>query len=195
MKPVFNETGLATTPGNIKVFYYSQSTGEYTGESDEYINIGVSLPANATDLPPGGHTTGYVSVFKDGGWQSLEDHRGETVYAIANAEKTTVDYIGNIKPGFTTAPPKTPYDKWDGAAWVTDIEAKHQAEIAEAEAKKSALLSEADAVTADWRTELALGIISDQDRAKLIEWMAYIKAIKAVDTGMAPNVLFPKKPE
>ncbi|EPH3079578.1 tail fiber assembly protein, partial [Citrobacter freundii] len=33
---------------------------------------------------------------------------------------------------------------------------------------------------ADWRTELALGDISDDDRIKLSAWMAYKRAVKAV---------------
>ncbi|WP_341535898.1 tail fiber assembly protein [Edwardsiella tarda] len=57
------------------------------------------------------------------------------------------------------------------------------------------LLDEANTITADWRTELVLGIISDGDKAKLTAWMEYIKAVKAVDTSTAPNVAWPLKPE
>ncbi|HDT4530911.1 TPA: tail fiber assembly protein, partial [Enterobacter chengduensis] len=44
MKPVFDKDGLATEPGNIRCFYYNPETGEYSGWSDEYINLGVSMP-------------------------------------------------------------------------------------------------------------------------------------------------------
>ncbi|UCQ53273.1 tail fiber assembly protein [Edwardsiella tarda] len=67
--------------------------------------------------------------------------------------------------------------------------------IERAESHKKYLLDEANTITADWRTELALGIISDGDKAKLTAWMEYIKAVKAVDTSTVPNVAWPLKPE
>ena len=35
MKPVFNENGLATVPGDMRCFYYDAETYEYTGWSDD----------------------------------------------------------------------------------------------------------------------------------------------------------------
>lgn len=66
--------------------------------------------------------------------------------------------------------------------------------ISEAESTKAALLSTAGNVTADWRTELELGIISDDDRAILTEWMIYIRSVKAVDTSTAPDITWPQTP-
>ncbi|MDS0578198.1 tail fiber assembly protein [Escherichia coli] len=40
-----------------------------------------------------------------------------------------------------------------------------------------------------------LGDISDEDKAKLSEWMAHKKAVKAVDTSTAPDVIWPEQPE
>lgn len=31
MKPVFDENGLATVPGDMRCFYYDAETSEYTG--------------------------------------------------------------------------------------------------------------------------------------------------------------------
>ncbi|MHA8184486.1 tail fiber assembly protein [Escherichia coli] len=33
----------------------------------------------------------------------------------------------------------------------------------------------------DWRTELQLGTISDEDRAALTQWMAYISQVKKME--------------
>jgi len=52
---------------------------------------------------------------------------------------------------------------------------------AEGEAQRQNLLSAANAATADWRTELQLDVISEADKASLLKWMAYIKALKALD--------------
>lgn len=63
-----------------------------------------------------------------------------------------------------------------------------------AEIKRQTLLAEANTITADWRTELVLGIIDDADKEKLTEWMQYIKAIKAVDTSSPSDIIWPVKP-
>jgi len=51
---------------------------------------------------------------------------------------------------------------------------------AEAEAKRAILLAEAATETADWRIELQLDVISDEDKDLLIDWMAYTKLLKAL---------------
>ncbi|ENK2952939.1 tail fiber assembly protein, partial [Escherichia coli] len=63
MKPVFDENGLATVPGDMRCFYYDAETSEYTGWSDEYINTGVSMPACSTGIDPGEYIPGKVAVF------------------------------------------------------------------------------------------------------------------------------------
>ncbi|EOF5167181.1 hypothetical protein ACK1DB_004098 [Salmonella enterica] len=99
MEPVFNENGLATEPGDIRCFYYDAVTAEYTGWSDEFINVGVSMPGHSTDKDPGEEVSGEVAVFSDGAWKQEEDHRGETVYSTENGEASVVDYIGPVRDG------------------------------------------------------------------------------------------------
>lgn len=67
--------------------------------------------------------------------------------------------------------------------------------IAQAENQRAQLLATADDVTADWRVELMLGDISDEDKSKLSAWMDYKKEVKAVDTSTAPDVSWPAQPE
>ncbi|EAR4688858.1 tail fiber assembly protein [Salmonella enterica] len=52
---------------------------------------------------------------------------------------------------------------------------------AKAEVARQKLLNDANSTIADWRTELALGEISDDNKASLTKWMSYIKALKALD--------------
>lgn len=194
MKPVFGENGLATEPGEVRCFYYDVVTAEYTGWSDEYINVGVSMPGHSTDIDPGNEVAGKVALFGNGQWVLDEDHRGETVYSTANASASTVDYIGPVNDGFTTIPPSGPYDKWDGEKWVTDTDAQHAADVKAAEQQKAALLTEAQETISFWQTELQLGIISDEDKSSLIAWVQYIKAVQAVDTSKAPDITWPEQP-
>jgi hypothetical protein len=52
---------------------------------------------------------------------------------------------------------------------------------ARAEQQRTDLLTTANSMTADWRTELELGVISDLDRSALVMWMAYISELKSLD--------------
>ncbi|WP_283648017.1 tail fiber assembly protein [Hafnia paralvei] len=74
-------------------------------------------------------------------------------------------------------------------------EKSHEQLVIEAEQQKAALLAEAQATISFWQTELQLGIISDDDKASLIAWIGYIKAVTATDTSTAPDVIWPEPPE
>ncbi|ENB2832013.1 tail fiber assembly protein [Salmonella enterica subsp. enterica serovar Newport] len=194
MKPVFDKNGLATEPGEIRCFYYDAVTGEYTGWSDEYINTGVSMPGHSTDADPGDKMKGKVAVFNNGAWGQEEDHRGEIVYSATDRIPSIIDYIGPVHEGYTAIAPSGTFDKWDGEKWVTDTDAQHAADVKGAEQQKTALLTEAQETISFWQTELQLGIISDEDKASLIAWMNYIKAVQAVDTSKAPDITWPDIP-
>ncbi|WP_336212022.1 tail fiber assembly protein [Enterobacter sp. P82] len=50
-----------------------------------------------------------------------------------------------------------------------------------AEDQRQVLLSESYGEIDNWKIELQLGTITEDDRASLTEWMAYIKKLKAMD--------------
>lgn len=52
---------------------------------------------------------------------------------------------------------------------------------AKAETTRQKLLDGANSTIADWRTELALGEINDDDKANLTQWIAYIRKLKTLD--------------
>lgn len=183
MKPVFDENGLAIEAGNIRCFYFDSVTGEYTGWSDEYIHIGVSMPGNSTDIDPGEDVTGKVSLFNGTSWQLEEDHRGVTVYSLDNKAPSVVDYIGPIKDGFVTAAPTSPFDKWDGQKWVADAEAQHAADVAEAEQKKAFLLAEANIAITPLQDAFDLDMATEAEKALLLEWKKYRVLLMRVDTA------------
>ena len=64
-----------------------------------------------------------------------------------------------------------------------------------AEEKKQFLITEANQKTQLWQTQLLLGIITDEDKASLTEWMLYVQKVQAVDTSTAPDIIWPEKPE
>ncbi|EDB2177887.1 tail fiber assembly protein [Salmonella enterica] len=56
-----------------------------------------------------------------------------------------------------------------------------------AETTRQKLLNDANITIADWRTELALGEINDDDKANLAQWMAYIRKLKTLDLTAVPD--------
>ncbi|MDT9358613.1 tail fiber assembly protein [Escherichia coli] len=196
MKPVFDENGLATVPGEIRCFYFDPFTYEYTGWSDEYIHEGVSMPGYSTDINPGDEVTGEVSVFIGGGWTRQEDHRGKTVWATADGMAATVDYIGVIRDGFTEFEPTTPYDKWDGEKWVTDTEAQHSAAVDAAEAQRQSLIDAAMASISLIQLKLRAGRqLTQAEITRLNAVLDYIDAVTATDTSVAPDINWPEIPQ
>ncbi|HAG3448199.1 TPA: tail fiber assembly protein [Salmonella enterica] len=72
---------------------------------------------------------------------------------------------------------------------------------AKVEVTRQKLLNDANITIADWRTELALGEISDDDKASLTKWMAYIGTLKTLDLSGVKDetdynaIKLPAKPE
>ena len=192
-----NSELIATVEGDITVFNYDGETREYLSSSVEYLAVGVGLPANScTDAPGESKEDFAICRAADRSvWEYVADHRGEVVYSTETGEAVAITAPGDYSNGTTTLAPATPYDTWNGRKWVTDTEAQHTADVEAAEQKKAALLVEAQATISLWQTELQLGIISDEDKASLIAWMSYIKAVQAVDTSAAPDINWPEKPE
>ncbi|ELM8658227.1 tail fiber assembly protein [Escherichia coli] len=79
-------------------------------------------------------------------------------------------------------------------SWVDAPPPTHEEEVEAAEQQRQQLLLRADGVTADWRVELMLGDISEEDKEKLSAWMDYKKQVKAVDTLTAPDITWPTPP-
>ncbi|ELW9228739.1 tail fiber assembly protein [Morganella morganii] len=65
----------------------------------------------------------------------------------------------------------------------------------QAEQQKQALIAEASQKTQLWQTQLMLGIITEEDKASLKEWMLYVQKVQAADVSAAPDIIWPVKPE
>ncbi|EPK4331677.1 tail fiber assembly protein [Escherichia coli] len=192
-----DENGFATEAGFITVYSYDGETREYFSSSVEFLPIGVGVPANSCIDAPGSKKEGFAirRNADSTGWEYVADHRGETIYSTTTGKPVTVSQLGEYPEGTTTKAPSTQYDKWDGVEWVTDSDEQHAANVAAAEQQKVNLLNAANSKISLWQTELQLGIISDDDKATLIAWIGYIKAVQAVDTSTAPDVIWPELPE
>lgn len=85
-------------------------------------------------------------------------------------------------------------DKEGNPVWVDVPPLTHEQHVAIAESQKQALIAEASEKTELWRTQLMLGIITEEDEASLKEWMQYVQKVQAIDTSDAPDIELPLKP-
>ncbi|WP_039057041.1 tail fiber assembly protein [Enterobacter sp. Bisph1] len=191
-----NKNRLATETGEITVYNFNATTREYLSTSIEYLVVGVGIPANATLDAPLAAKEGYAVCRSTTNetWEYIPDHRGETVYDIENGKPVPLTELGDYPADVTSLVPATPYDKWNGSAWVTDENAQKTAQVDKAEQSKTQRLIAAKNTISLWQTELQLGVISDDDKKQLIAWLNYIKLVQAVDTSTAPDVSWPAQP-
>lgn len=192
---VLDKAKIATTAGNITVYGFSAQTGEFTGSSEEFLAIGVGLPAGSTDIAPGAVAEGCVAIFTGSSWEQQEDHRGETAYSTADLSASTVDYIGPLKDGFVATAPATPYDRWNGSAWITDAEAQQVAAVQDAQALRQQHIDTAMSSISIIQLKLQAGrTLNDEEKNRLDQVLDYIDAINAIDLSSAPNITWPTQP-
>ncbi|EKJ9975755.1 tail fiber assembly protein [Escherichia coli] len=197
VKAELNQDMIATVAGEIPVYNYDGETREYLSSSVEYLAVGVGIPANSCVDAPGEKKEGFAicRTADLSSWEYVTDHRGQTVYSTETMQQVDVTTLGDYPEGTTPNAPASPYDKWDGEKWVTDSDAKHQGDIADAEQHRQMLLAQVDELSSDWRVELMLGDISEENKKNLSSWMAYKTAVKAVDVSTAPDINWPVQPE
>ena len=197
VKAELNQDMIATVADEIPVYNYDGETREYLSSSVEYLAVGVGIPANSCVDAPGEKKEGFAicRTADLSSWEYVTDHRGQTVYSTETMQQVDVTTLGDYPEGTTPNAPASPYDKWDGEKWVTDSDAKHQGDIADAEQHRQMLLAQVDELSSDWRVELMLGDISEENKKKLSSWMAYKTAVKAVDVSTAPDINWPVQPE
>lgn len=84
-----------------------------------------------------------------------------------------------------------------GPAWVDAAPLTQNELIAQAEDEKQLRIDEANAYinNQQWPSKLALGRLSDIDKAKFNVWLDYIDAAQAVDTSTAPDITWPVLPQ
>lgn len=191
-----NSEFIATVAGEITVFNYDGETREYLSSSVEFLPVGVGIPANSCTDAPGEEKNGFTicRTADFTAWEYVTDHRGETVYSAETGEAFTITVPGDYPEGTTRLAPATPYDKWNGSQWVTDLKALHAADVMAAEQTKTALLAEATAIISPLADAQAGGYIDDADIPHLAEWQRYRYKLTKVDTSTAPEISWPEPP-
>nr|WP_222941565.1 tail fiber assembly protein [Xenorhabdus sp. TS4] len=192
-----NSDFIAIVAGNITVFHYNEKTHEYISSSVNYLPVGVSIPAHSCIDAPSERRIGYAICRTTdlAGWEYVADHRGETVYNIKTGAAQVIAALGNYPPDTTPDAPATPFDKWDGKQWVTDIAAQQVYEVQQAESQKRQLLDTARAKIDIYQDAVDLDMATDAEQTALTEWRKYRVLLNRVDCSTAPNIDWPKAPE
>ncbi|EHH6741464.1 tail fiber assembly protein [Escherichia coli] len=193
-----DENGFATEAGFITVYNYNGETREYISTSNEYLAIGVGIPAYSCLDAPGTHKAGYAICrsIDLNSWEYVPDHRGEIVYNTETGDAKEITAPGDYPENTTTIAPLTPYDEWDGEKWVTDTVAQHSAAVGAAEAQRQSLIDTAMASISLIQLKLRAGRnLTQAETARLNAALNYIDAVEATDTSTAPDVIWPELPE
>ncbi|MEY0855511.1 tail fiber assembly protein [Escherichia coli] len=193
-----NSDLIATKAGNITVYNYDGETREYIYTSNEYIAVGVGIPANSCLDAPGSYKAGYAICRSAdfNSWEYVPDHRGEIVYGTETGDTKEITVPGDYPENTTTIAPLTPYDKWDGEKWVTDTEAQHSAAVEAAEAQRQSLIDAAMASISLIQLKLQAGRkLTQAETTRLNAVLDYLDALEMVDTSSAPDIEWPTPPE
>ncbi|MCF9034709.1 hypothetical protein [Acinetobacter nectaris] len=103
----------------IMAYSYHNIDHHLTGAFEYFWARGTGLASQSTDLQPPQFTAGYIPVFDETNqtWSLVEDHRYQVVYSTLNQQAAVIDYIGEIKEGFTTQKPSSSVETWTGKSW------------------------------------------------------------------------------
>ncbi len=102
----------------IITVYSFDISNVYCGSFQYHWASGTGLAANSTLIKPPEFLDGFIPVFDDGAWKLEQDNRGKVVYSITNQSEIKVDYVGEIKEGFTESKPASIFDTWNGSDWI-----------------------------------------------------------------------------
>ncbi|HDM8441777.1 TPA: tail fiber assembly protein [Yersinia enterocolitica] len=191
------ENGLAVTEGWIAVYSASPDSREYIGVNNEYLPVGVGLPARGYADAPILPTRADKAVRRnaDGtAWEIVADFRGKVAYSTETGYQEEVTTIGELPDTLTLLAPQTIYDKWNGTKWVTDKAALQAAAAHAAEEKKTQLLNDATVKIAPLQDAVDTELATDVDKEQLTAWKTYRVLLSRIDTK-APDIEWPVSPE
>ncbi|HAH4927957.1 TPA: tail fiber assembly protein, partial [Escherichia coli] len=102
---------------------------------------------------------------------------------------------GDYPADTTTKQPATPWDTWNGEAWVTDTERQRTAELEVARQQRQQRVKQAMASVDLINLKLRAGrSLTPEETAKLNAVLDYIDELNALDISTAPEIIWPEAP-
>ncbi|BBV66697.1 TPA: tail fiber assembly protein [Kluyvera ascorbata] len=122
---------------------------------------------------------------------SKEDNRSWSTSALAFGGQ---NYSANVTDDFTGG---AMMHNRVTDEWVADPAyiRTHDDDVCDAEAYRRDLIAQAEKTMSGWILDLHLGLISEEDKQKLIAWRLYVKELDALELDAAPDIEWPPKPD
>lgn len=193
--PAFDENGLSTSAGWVQVHNVEPLSREFIGSTEEYLAPGVGLPVSAyLDATPSAQSDKAICRTKDGsGWEWVVDYRGMPIFSTITRQESVMSVIGEIPDGFTLLKPGSDFDTWNGSAWETDQTARQAYITLQNQTIQKAMLGQATEIIAPLQDAVDLGIATDVENEKLLDWKKYRIELTRVDTS-GEQTAWPDKP-
>lgn len=133
----------------------------------------------------------------------MEDHGMKTIYVSQKNNRdwstspsafTGLNYPVLVSDTFTGG--AMTYNRFT-AEWIADpvYVRTHDDDVFDAEATRKQLKEEAEDIMSGWVLDLNLGLISEEDKQKLIAWRLYVKELDALELDAAPDIEWPPRPQ
>lgn len=190
----FNDSGFAKLTGIVHLYHVASDSGEFLFESDEWVSVGVGIPAYSYIEAPLVSQPGFAVCRINGNWEYVEDHRGVEAYSTQTQELVEIMVLGPLPADVTTLRPATLFDRWNGERWVTDEAVKRQAEIDAAARQKRDLVQKANAAIETLNDAIELGMAEPGDEDMLKAWRAYRVKLSRIDVQSETDVAWPVLP-
>ena len=191
---LFDKNGNATETHVVKVSGYDPDTRELVSTYEVRILAGTGIPGFSTLILAPTAEAGHAVCWSGTDWKQITDLREKTAYLKDSGAPFVIKTLGELDDAYTLLKPSTPYDKWDGNQWVTDVEAQHTADVAAAAQTKTALRAAADDEI-DWLQDAVdSGIATDEEITLLAAWKAYRVQLMRIKTDAAPYIVWPTPP-
>lgn len=168
---------------------------QYTPESDEEKNIQEKFNAIFMRAETGEDWYSQIDKFDDNSYKVKYDSNN-IIVAISQDASALCPLDGSVIE-MESLPQGISLDgSWEFADGVLKKRQKTIDDlIRDASMEKSNRLNYAQGKIGIWQSELQLGIINDDDKKKLIDWIGYIKKITSIDVNSAPDIEWPPTPE
>ncbi|MFV8797145.1 tail fiber assembly protein, partial [Yersinia sp. LJYL362] len=188
--------GNSLEAGIVTVYNVAPVTNEYIWKSEEYLPIGVGVPAHSYIDKPPVTSQGFAicRTAKGDGWEYIADHRGEMRFSTVTKKPLIITELGDY-PANTTDIAPAEFEQWDGNKWVSDEAARIAAIRQTAASKKAELKAVADSEI-EWRQDAVDDkSASTKEIADLAAWRKYRLALMRVDTSNPLEIEWPVAPE
>jgi len=193
-----NESGFADQSGYLRCYICHPDTREYLGESDEFISQHTGLPAWAfMDAPQDELANGMVWVRSTNGWEQVLDLRGQLAYNTVTRAASEIVELGPLPADQTLLPPGSPFDRWNGQAWVKDEAAEQQDKLEAAQAEQAASITTATQQIAIIKPAVDGGYAKPEHTQLLADWQRYRYELTLVpeQTGWPESPQWPTEPD